>query len=176
VSACQPRGPHLVVLPRVHTRASALGTSRLLMSRRGSLNLRTSEGAMRAMKLLIQRSSLDLDPMAILAPRDFATRDLEHPTPGLSSYEPPSSRDPSISATCPPQMDGPDLLATSPLAKSRCPTLAPSLHETPRSDVSFPSRVLAIRDFASRRVELSFPYLTNPRDARGQRVLTPFTR
>jgi hypothetical protein len=114
--------------------------------------------------------------MTILAPCDFATRDLEHPTPGLSSYEPPSSRDPSISATCPPQMDGPDLLATSPLAKSRHPTLAPSLHETPRSDVSFPSRVLAIRDFASRRVELSFPYLTNPRDARGQRVLTPFTR
>jgi hypothetical protein len=65
---------------------------------------------------LIQRSSLDLDPTAVLAPRDFATRDLEHPIFGLSPCEPPSSRDPLISATCPPPMDGCDSLATSPLA------------------------------------------------------------
>jgi hypothetical protein len=68
---------------------------------------------------LIQWSSYDLDPMVILAPCDFATRDLEHPTLGLSPCEPPSSRDPLISATCPPQTDGSDLLATSPLTKSR---------------------------------------------------------
>jgi hypothetical protein len=126
MSTCQPCGPHLVVLPHVHTRASALGTSRLLMSRRGSLNVRSSEGVMHTMKLLIQWSSLDLDLMAILAPREFATHNLEHPTSRLSSYEPPSLRDPSISATCPPQMDGPDILATSPLTNSRCLTLAPS--------------------------------------------------
>jgi hypothetical protein len=151
-----------VVLPHVHTRALNLNTLRLLMSRRGSLNLRTFEGTMCTMKLLIQWSSLDLDLMTILAPHNFSTRDLENPTPGLSYYKPMTLQHPSISTTCPPQMDGPDLLVTFPLARSRQPTLAPSLHETPRSNVIFPSHVLSIRDFASRRFELSSPYLTNP--------------
>jgi hypothetical protein len=62
---------------------------------------------------LIQRSSLDLDPTAILAPRDFATRDLDHPIFGLSPYEPMSSQGPLISSTCPPRMDGCYSLVTS---------------------------------------------------------------
>jgi hypothetical protein len=40
---------------------------------------------------LIQQSSLDLDPTVVLAPRDFTTRDLEHPIFGLSPCETPSS-------------------------------------------------------------------------------------
>jgi hypothetical protein len=52
----------------------------------------------------------------VLGSRHFATRDLEHPTFGLLPCEPPSSRDPWISATCPPRMDGPDPLVASPLA------------------------------------------------------------
>jgi hypothetical protein len=34
--------------------------------------------------------------------------------------------------------------------------------------LTFSPRVLATRDFASRRVELSFHYLMNPQDVRGQ--------
>jgi hypothetical protein len=48
-------------------------------------------------------------------------------------------------------------------------TLTPFFPEPPRGDVDFSPLVLATRDFASRRVELTYSYLTNPRDARGQR-------
>jgi hypothetical protein len=69
--------PHLVVLPRVPS-CPDFGTSRLLMSRRGPLNLRTSKCAM-CDEALIQWSSLDLDPMTILAPHNFATLRLGAP-------------------------------------------------------------------------------------------------
>jgi hypothetical protein len=77
VSTCQPCGPHLVVLPRVPS-CPAFGTSQLLMSRRGPLNLRISECVM-CDEALIQWSSLNLDPMTILSPRDFATSRLGAP-------------------------------------------------------------------------------------------------
>jgi hypothetical protein len=46
----------------------------------------------------------------------LASRDLEYQMLGPLPCEPPSSRDPWISATCPPRMDGSDPLVASPFA------------------------------------------------------------
>ena len=59
---------------------------------------------------------LRVDPTVLLRPRSnrypfsslLASRDLEYQLLGPLPCEPPSSRDPWISATCPPQMDGSD--------------------------------------------------------------------
>jgi hypothetical protein len=62
-------------------------------------------------------------------------------------------------------------LRTSRLRELEHPTLALSSCETLRSDIYFPSRVLATRNFASQRFELSCSYPANPRDARSQRSI-----
>jgi hypothetical protein len=67
---------------------------------------------------------LRVDSMVLLRPRSngypsfslLASRDLEHQMLGPLLCEPPSSRDPWISATCPPWMDDSDPLMASPSA------------------------------------------------------------
>jgi hypothetical protein len=56
----------------------------------------------------------------------------------------------------------------SHLREFKGPTLAPFFPEPPRGDIDFSPLVLTTRDFASRRLKLSFPYFPSPRDARGQ--------
>jgi hypothetical protein len=111
------------------------------------------------MGFLIQRSSRSLDPTAVSAPRDFATRDLEHPTLGLLPCEPPSSRDPLISATCPPRWT---VLILSRLrhSRSRKASLYDSRCPNPRYGRSRDTRPLSDewlrfpRDFATREVKM----------------------
>jgi hypothetical protein len=104
---CEPRireipgSPPPILLGWTAQILSWLRHSRLRASNLWALTLRTSEFA----------RSLDLRHLSssdgrLRSSRGFTTRDLEHPTFGLLPCEPPSSRDPWISATCPPQMDG----------------------------------------------------------------------
>jgi hypothetical protein len=61
----------------------------------------------------------------------------------------------------------------SRLREFKGPTLAPFFPEPPRGDIDFSPLVLATRDFASRRLELSFPYLRVPEMREVNGVLTP---
>jgi hypothetical protein len=74
---------------------------------------------------------------------DFASRNFKHPSFGLSPSEPPSSRDPLISATCPPPMDGLDYFVTSLLVTSSTQVLGSHpmnlrVHEIPLISATCP--------------------------------------
>jgi hypothetical protein len=104
VSTRQPRGSHLMALPRVHT---SLGSRHFATSDVESDPSQPPNPRMRDRRW-------GSDPTVLLRPRSNGypssrssrLRDLEYPMFGLSPCELLSSRDLSISATCPPQMDG----------------------------------------------------------------------
>jgi hypothetical protein len=119
VSTSQLRRPHLMALPRVHTN---LGSRHFATSDVESDPSQPSSPRMRDRRwvFLIQQSSYDPDPTAILLPRSSCFHDLEYPMFGLSPCELQSSRDLSISATCLLIWTAPGLLATSPPLVSSC--------------------------------------------------------
>jgi hypothetical protein len=85
-------------------------------SRLGASNFWTSTPRTSELTRSLDLCHLSSSDGRLRSSRGLATRDLEHPTFGLLPREPPSSRDPWISATCPPRMDGSDPLVASPLA------------------------------------------------------------